>query len=187
LAHRNPKELPGPSRSPTSPATKSRAPSAEREVSRKRQRVDPTASLHQPAPAPSAILAPAPSAILAPAPAPSATLAPATSASPVASHQIPAPAPHSSFNDSGLIQLLLFISLLQLLLPSFAPAPSTILAPAPSATLCSSSFRNPLLQLLLPLLLLMSAIRSALSGGEVIRVSLLSLSGGLVVGGFPDG
>ncbi|GIY87275.1 hypothetical protein CDAR_368621 [Caerostris darwini] len=77
--------LPGPSRSPMSPAKKRRAHSPEREVSRKRQRVDsPSASLYQraPAPAPSATRSPTPSAT--PSPTPSASPSPTPSDAPAA-------------------------------------------------------------------------------------------------------
>ncbi|GIY02162.1 hypothetical protein CDAR_115641 [Caerostris darwini] len=109
----------------------------------------PTASLHQPAPAPSTILAPAPSAILAPGP--SASLAPGPPASPAArAVQLP-PQPVEWMRHCSSLPVLVELLLNRIVLVAFA----------------MSKNRIPV---------------SALSGGEVIRVSL-SLSGGR----FPDG
>ncbi|GIX97537.1 hypothetical protein CDAR_517601 [Caerostris darwini] len=74
------RELPGASRSPTSPAKKRRAHSPEREVSSKRQRIEPPSA---PAPSP----APTPTAAAAQTPTPSAAPVP------VMGTKFPAPAP----------------------------------------------------------------------------------------------
>ncbi|GIY49715.1 hypothetical protein CDAR_417461, partial [Caerostris darwini] len=71
------RELPGPSRSPTSPATKRRACSPVRAVSKKRQRIEPPSASLQLAPTPAPATAPTPtaaptSAAASPTPTPAA-------------------------------------------------------------------------------------------------------------------
>ncbi|GIY85877.1 hypothetical protein CDAR_462031 [Caerostris darwini] len=63
------RELPGPSQSPTSPAKKRRADSREREVSRKRRRIEPPSAPRPPAPTPAPAPAPVPAPFAAPVPA----------------------------------------------------------------------------------------------------------------------